>query len=64
NAVNHKPYRTRRDPDIAAELARFGRAGVPLYLVYGVDGGEPAILPAILTEGMVVKAIDAAGKPS
>jgi thiol:disulfide interchange protein DsbD len=53
---------TKRDGVIAAELARFGRAGVPLYLVYGPKGGEPAILPALLTEGMVVKALhDAAG---
>jgi thiol:disulfide interchange protein DsbD len=37
---------------------------VPLYLVYGADGGEPAILPAILTEGLVVKALDKAAKPS
>jgi thiol:disulfide interchange protein DsbD len=53
---------TKRDPVIAAELARFGRAGVPLYLVYGADGGEPVILPAILTQGAVVGALDAAAK--
>ncbi len=53
---------TKRDPLIAAELARFGRAGVPLYLVYGVGGGEPAILPALLTEGVVVRGLNAAGK--
>ncbi|MCH1928387.1 thioredoxin family protein, partial [Shewanella sp. C31] len=35
---------TKKDAVIAADLARFGRAGVPLYLVYGADGGEPAIL--------------------
>jgi thiol:disulfide interchange protein DsbD len=51
---------TKRDPDIAAELAHYGRAGVPLYLLYGAKGGEPVILPSILTEGMVVKAIAAA----
>ena len=51
---------TRRDPVIAADLARFGRAGVPLYLVYSADGGEPKILPAILTEGVVLRALDAA----
>ncbi|MGA0605614.1 protein-disulfide reductase DsbD family protein [Phenylobacterium sp. VNQ135] len=55
---------TKKDPVIAEELARFGRAGVPLYLVYGKDGAQPRILPAILTEGAVVKALDAAGKPS
>ncbi len=62
NAVYLKADWTKRDPLIAAELARFGRAGVPLYLVYGAKGGEPAILPAILTEGLVVKALNAAAK--
>lgn len=61
NAAYLKADWTRRDATIAAELARFGRAGVPLYLVYGANGGEPAILPSILTEGVVVKALDAAG---
>lgn len=55
---------TRRDAAIAAELASFGRAGVPLYLVYGANGGDPAILPSLLTEGVVVKALDAAGGAS
>ncbi|TAJ72957.1 MAG: thiol:disulfide interchange protein [Phenylobacterium sp.] len=64
NAVYLKADWTRRDGEIAAELARFGRAGVPLYLVYGAKGGDPAILPSILTEGVVVKALDAAGRTS
>jgi thiol:disulfide interchange protein DsbD len=51
---------TRRDPVIAADLARFGRAGVPLYLVYPAGGGEPVVLPAILTEGVVLEALEAA----
>ncbi|MCW5761344.1 MAG: thioredoxin family protein, partial [Phenylobacterium sp.] len=62
NAVYLKADWTRRDAAIAAELARFGRAGVPLYLVYGAKGGEPAILPSLLTEGLVVKALDTAGR--
>jgi thiol:disulfide interchange protein DsbD len=53
---------TKRDATIAAELASHGRAGVPLYLVYGTGGGEPAILPSILTPDIVVKAIDAADR--
>jgi thiol:disulfide interchange protein DsbD len=53
---------TKRDPVIAAELAKFGRAGVPLYLVYGAHGGEPQVLPAILTQGLVVKALDTAAR--
>ncbi|TAL37199.1 MAG: thiol:disulfide interchange protein [Phenylobacterium sp.] len=64
NAVYLKADWTKRDGAIAAELARFGRAGVPLYLVYGAKGGDPVILPSILTSGVVVKAIDAAGRPS
>jgi len=64
NAAYLKADWTKRDPQIAAELARYGRAGVPLYLVYGAKGGEPAILPAILTEGLVVKALNKAAKPS
>ena len=51
---------TKKDADIAAELARYGRAGVPLYLVYGANGGDGVILPSILTEGIVVKALNKA----
>jgi thiol:disulfide interchange protein DsbD len=53
---------TKRDPVIAGELARYGRAGVPLYLVYGAERGQPVILPAILTQGAVVGALDAAAR--
>lgn len=51
---------TRKDDVIAAELARHGRAGVPLYLVYDAKGSAPVILPQILTEGAVVRALEAA----
>ena len=41
---------TLRDEAIRAELARHGRAGVPLYLVYDPsDPDHPRILPEILT---------------
>lgn len=53
---------TKRDGAIAAELASHGRAGVPLYLVYGTSGGEGAILPSILTPDIVIKAVEAADK--
>lgn len=62
NAVYLKADWTKRDPQIAVELARFGLAGVPLYLVYGVNGGPPEILPVFLTPGLVIKALDAAAK--
>jgi thiol:disulfide interchange protein len=53
---------TRKDGAIAAELASHGRAGVPLYLVYGVGRKNVVILPNILTEGVVVRALDVASK--
>lgn len=51
---------TRRDDAIAAELARHGRSGVPLYLVYPANGGEPEVLPQLLTDGMVAAALERA----
>jgi thiol:disulfide interchange protein DsbD len=53
---------TKRDAGIAAELASHGRAGVPLYLVYGRSGGDGVILPSILTPQIVVKAVEAADR--
>lgn len=55
---------TRRDPAIAGALADHGRAGVPLYLMYGAGAGEAEILPQVLTESELVRAADrAAGGP-
>jgi len=53
---------TKRDAVIAAALAEHGRAGVPLYLVYPKGSGEPVILPQLLTEGLVIEAIEKAAK--
>ncbi|MDP3544521.1 MAG: thioredoxin family protein [Elusimicrobiota bacterium] len=47
---------TDRDPVIEAELARHGRAGVPLYIVYPKDG-EAVTLPEILTPGLVLETL-------
>ncbi|MFN3520910.1 MAG: protein-disulfide reductase DsbD family protein [Phenylobacterium sp.] len=63
-AVYLKADWTRKDAAIAAELARHGRAGVPLYLVYAAGGGEPRVLPQLLTEGAVVQALEAAARGS
>ncbi len=48
---------TKRDTAIAKELEKFGRAGVPLNLLYPPKG-DPIILPAILTESALIEAID------
>ena len=63
-AVYMKADWTRRDPVIADALAEHGRAGVPLYLVYGSDGREAVILPQLLTEGEVVGALEEAARSS
>jgi thiol:disulfide interchange protein len=46
---------TNRDPAITHALAAFGRAGVPLYVVYNARPGaaEPLLLPQILTASVV-----------
>jgi thiol:disulfide interchange protein DsbD len=51
---------TLKDELIAAELARHGRAGVPLYLVYGKSSADGVILPQILTGRTVVQALETA----
>jgi len=46
---------TNRDPAITQALAAFGRAGVPLYVVYNGRPGssEPVVLPQLLTASVV-----------
>ena len=47
---------TRQDPEITAFLLKFGRSGVPLYLLYD-KAGAPTILPQLLTEAGVLSAL-------
>ena len=49
---------TRQDAAITAELARYGRNGVPLYLLYDGKGGEPQILPELLSTSVVLEALE------
>ena len=48
---------TQRDPAIAAALARHGRNGVPLYLVYHPGRARPLVLPELLTAAIVIDAL-------
>jgi thiol:disulfide interchange protein/DsbC/DsbD-like thiol-disulfide interchange protein len=49
---------TRGDEAIRQELARFGRAAVPLYLVYSPeDPGAPRLLPELLTVDTMLSAL-------
>jgi len=50
---------TNRDPAITAELARHGRNGVPLYLVYVPGEPVPRVLPELLSAGTVMQALRA-----
>ncbi|MFC1660781.1 protein-disulfide reductase DsbD family protein [Gemmatimonadota bacterium] len=49
---------TRQDPEITTALEGFGRSGVPLYVLYGGSpSGRPHILPALLTDQIVLDAL-------
>ncbi len=47
----------QRDPVIGKVLAEYDRAGVPLYLVFPADGGEPEVLPETLTPSILEAAV-------
>lgn len=51
---------TNRDDRITDLIYRHGGAGVPLYLVYPAGGGEPQVLPTVLTRQIVLDALETA----
>ncbi len=52
---------TTRDPSVTRALAAFDRNSVPFVVLYGRDrAAAPAILPTILTPGIVTRALDLA----
>jgi thiol:disulfide interchange protein len=48
---------TNRNPEITRVLAKFGRSGVPLYVLYH-GNNEPVLLPQILTQSLVLEALE------
>jgi len=63
NAVALLADNTLETPAIVSELKKFGRAGVPMVLVYPRDPkAEPLLLPTLLTPGIVLEALDKAAK--
>jgi thiol:disulfide interchange protein DsbD len=48
---------TNQNPEITALLKENGRSGVPMYLYYAPGAATPVILPQILTEAEVIKAV-------
>jgi thiol:disulfide interchange protein DsbD len=56
---------TNKDEKITAALARYGRQGVPLNVLYsGVPGAAPHIFPSILTPSIVLEELRKLKKPS
>jgi thiol:disulfide interchange protein DsbD len=52
---------TSRNPDITRLLAKFGRSGVPLYVLFPAGKpDQPVILPEVITARVVLEAIDQA----
>lgn len=48
---------TKSDPVITEWLKKFGRNGVPLYVLYN-ENQEPEILPQVLTPDLVIEKLD------
>ena len=50
---------TNRNPDITKLLAKFGRSGVPLYVLFPRDNpNAPIVLPEVLTTSLFLEALD------
>ena len=53
---------TNQNPEITTLLERYGRSGVPLYLLYA-GKAEPAVLPQILTKANVLAEVEKLATP-
>jgi thiol:disulfide interchange protein DsbD len=49
---------TRRDPEITRALAELGRNSVPVYALHPPGGGDPVLLPSVLTKEIVLEALE------
>ena len=64
NVALFKADWTRQDPEITAALEALDRSGVPVYALYrGGPGATPHLLPAILTERIVLDALEGVLSP-
>jgi len=53
---------TNRNPDITRLLAKFGRSGVPLYVLFPAGKPDaPVVLPEVITAGIVIDALQQSG---
>lgn len=62
NVIPYEADYTIKRPEITEDLRRFGRAGVPMYLVFKPgDTENPEVLPELLTPQLVIDALRRAG---
>jgi len=53
---------TKQDAEVTQLLKKFGRSGVPLYVVFpGGRASEPIVLPEVITKELVLQALEKAG---
>jgi thiol:disulfide interchange protein DsbD len=55
---------TQHDDDIARELEKLGRSGVPAYALYVPGEATPRMLPEALTPGIVIDALKGLPHPA
>ncbi|MEY2541562.1 MAG: hypothetical protein QOI22_1164 [Verrucomicrobiota bacterium] len=56
--VKMKADWTNGDPAITKILQRFGRPGVPLYVLYRGNGEDPIIFPELLTKSIILDKLE------
>ncbi len=55
---------TTRNPEITALLSKFGRSGVPLYVVFPQGRPtEPIVLPEVITKSILLDAVEKGVRP-
>jgi thiol:disulfide interchange protein len=65
NVVTMQADYTNQNPAIGKILAKFNRSGVPLYIIFpGKNPTRPIVLPEVITQDLVLKALDQAGASS
>lgn len=63
DVVTMKADWTKQNPEISALLQKFGRSGVPLYVIFpGNDPEHPIVLPEVITQSLILDKLDLAGK--
>jgi thiol:disulfide interchange protein DsbD len=62
NVVAFRADWTKQDESITRLLNKFGRSGVPLYVIFPAGKPtEPIVLPEVITQGLVLEKLDQAG---